>query len=552
MPSWCRKFLRERSAGKTAHQGLEHDAGVLEMEEEESMEQGRRVITGALWLGMLGLLLIPLSRFSVVDLDLFHELALIREAIEIGTIPRHDSFAYTTTVDPVVHHEWGTGALLYLVVVTTGFGPSGLIGVKALLSTAIVVGAYRCARRSKATDALLALGTPLVVPLVCIGFTTVRAQLFTLTLMVFLLMMLQRDRQGGRRWIFWWLLLYVIWLNLHAGFVVGVGILGLHTVEQFLRSWAETRSIRKAWGEVVHLIGMGLLMIPMALMNPFGVDYLNYLARAIPMERPLIREWEPLLSPPLPLDRALGFSFSILLALYGLWIRGLRNTPGLLLVTVTAFLAFQHIRHMPLYGLVWFCHVPGWLQETPVGRRLSLIPHRHPAGVIGGALVFALLGLLMVLMNRTWVLQVPTERRWGNVLYPAGVVEYLDNQGFQGNLYTPFRMGAYVSWHLAPDVLVSFDSRYEVAYPPAALEANFRFYDAKPGWQSTLEEDQTDAILVPRWTALAPQLERFSEESDSWKLVYIDDQFFLFVCSERGDDLILIDRSGSSNGSRFP
>ncbi len=45
----------------------------------------------------------------------------------------------------------------------------------------------------------------------------------------------------------------VFWLNMHAGFVVGVGMLGLHGIERFVLSWYRGRDLRKAWHECWHL-----------------------------------------------------------------------------------------------------------------------------------------------------------------------------------------------------------------------------------------------------------------------------------------------------------
>jgi hypothetical protein len=48
------------------------------------------------------------------------------------------------------------------------------------------------------------------------------------------------------------------------------------------------------------------------------------------------------------------------------------------------------------------------------------------------------------------------------VAFPA---DYLEESKFHGNLLTPFELGAFVSWKMYPDVHVSLDARFEVAYP---------------------------------------------------------------------------------------
>ena len=115
-----------------------------------------------------------------------------------------------------------------------------------------------------------------------------RAQLFSMLLLAATLAMLDMDRAGKRSWIAAWLPMYIVWLNLHAGFVIGPVVLFLHWVEQVVR----TR--RPQW----HLIGVGLGAVPLAAFNPYGINYLRYLVQAITMPRPLIAEWGPLWQDP--------------------------------------------------------------------------------------------------------------------------------------------------------------------------------------------------------------------------------------------------------------
>src|SRR5258708_5492364 len=82
------------------------------------------------------------------------------------------------------------------------------------------------------------------------SFTAIRALLFTMLFVALLLTALEQDREGQRRWIAWWLPLHVLWLNLHAGFVVGLALMAVHTVEQAARR-----------ARAGHLIGTLLAMV---------------------------------------------------------------------------------------------------------------------------------------------------------------------------------------------------------------------------------------------------------------------------------------------------
>ena len=52
-----------------------------------------RSLRRAMFFGLGGGFLAAISRLNVVDLDLFHEMALIREAFRVGFLPRADTFS---------------------------------------------------------------------------------------------------------------------------------------------------------------------------------------------------------------------------------------------------------------------------------------------------------------------------------------------------------------------------------------------------------------------------------------------------------------------------
>src|SRR5690349_15301386 len=66
----------------------------------------QRVLRSAVWLCLSAMLLSRIST-NVVDMDIFHQMALARESIALGHIPTVDRFAYTPTLPYSVHHEWG-------------------------------------------------------------------------------------------------------------------------------------------------------------------------------------------------------------------------------------------------------------------------------------------------------------------------------------------------------------------------------------------------------------------------------------------------------------
>ncbi|MBN2475083.1 MAG: hypothetical protein JXB62_10780 [Pirellulales bacterium] len=516
----------------------------------------------ATWAGVAGTFLALLSQLRVVDLDMFHQMALFREALTQGWVPRDDVFAYTPTVSPVVHHEWGTGAVLYLVTVAAGTGAAGLMILKYLLAAATAGTCVGCARRRGADPWLIAwLAVPAMV-IGRIGFTTIRAQVFTLLLLAVLLWLLDEDRRGRRWWIALWLPLFVLWLNLHAGFVVGFGLFGLHVVEQTLRALGQGATWRQLPRRVGHLAATGAAMVALLGVNPYGYKYVPYLLHAIGLERPLVAEWRPLWQMFSGSEILFPIVYAITLAVvvYAVACRGVRKLPGLLLVLAAAYLAARHFRHLSLYAVVWICYVPAYLEETGLERAVRQTAIRRKKPLTAFWLVVAVLGVIGAGANRFWQPRMPTaqgEEQPGVPVYPAGVVAYLAERGFSGNLMVPFDAGSFVSWKLFPKVKVSLDSRYEAAYPPEAADCSVRFYGAAPDWKAILRRDPTDAVLVARGCPLDAAFEAACGQADpdapfDWRLVYRDDGFSLFARSDFAAGWPRVDRRGKPIPAGFP
>jgi hypothetical protein len=136
--------------------------------------------------------------------------------------------------------------------------------------------------------------------------------------------------------------------------------------------------------------------------------------------------------------------------------------------------------------------------------------------------------------NRFWQLRIPSTGSEANALYPVGAVDYLRDNNFKGNLMVPFFQGSYVSWELSPEVKVSVDSRYEVAYDPEWMERTFQLYEVRGDWQSVLNQYPTDAVLVITDSSLMKALQ--DQLTGRWHKRYQDPYFSVFLPASKAAD----------------
>lgn len=473
----------------------------------------------------LGSFLLALISYNFVDIDLWHQMALIRESVSAGHLLRIDPYAYTPTIRPWIDHEWGAGAVAYFA--TQWLGARAIVVLKILLALGTGFACVRCARIRGADFPLLGLCAPLAILFAYLGFfAAIRAQAYSFFLTALLLLFLELDRKGSRAWMVAWLVLFPVWVNLHGGFVVAIGLTGLHIAEELLH--------RKRVRHLLLLLGAMTLQI---FLNPYGTTYLIYLRRALVMARPYAPEWRPVwdLGP----AWTMGFVIAMVIAGYAVVSAGLRQAAGIFVLMATAVEAVLHRKLLPLFAIAWLSYFPSLLQETALGGWLVQFLRRRYRFMRVAWTVFACVCLAAAVRQKPWQLRVP------QAIYPVGAVDYLGKHDVRGNVMVPFRLGAYVSWKLFPAVKISLDSRYEETYPDSVVQSIFGFYEASPGWRSTLGAFPTDLVLVPRAMPIAGWMPQ-----SGWDRVYVDQQFELYA--RPGRAWPWEDRTSVSFTGRFP
>jgi hypothetical protein len=447
---------------------------------------------------------VSLISYNFVDIDLWHQMALIRESLSAGHLLKTDPYAYTPTIRPWIDHEWGAGAIAYFA--TLWLGGRAVVLLKFLLAVGTGIVCARCSRLRGADLSLLSVCALLAAPLAYLGFfAALRAQAYSFFLTAVLLMFLELDRRGGRGWMIVWLVIFPLWVNLHGGFVVAIGLMALHAAEEFFRR-----------SPIRHLL---LLLGAMALeifLNPYGTAYFTYLRRALTMARQYAPEWRPVwdLGP----AKTVCFVVAIVVAAYAASSVGLRRALGMSVLAATAAEAVFHRKLLPLFAIAWVGYIPVLLGETAFGRWWVQFTRRRVRFMRVAWIAFACICLATAFRQKPWELSVPQP------IYPVGPVDYLTRHEFHGNVMVPFRMGAYVSWKLFPAVKVSLDSRYEETYPDPVVERVFHFYEAAPEWRATLDAFPTDLALIPRDAPIAALV-----AETGWNRIYRDQQFELYA-----------------------
>jgi hypothetical protein len=108
---------------------------------------------------------------------------------------------------------------------------------------------------------------------------------------------------------------------------------------------------------------------------------------------------------------------------------------------------------------------------------------------------------------------------------PADAVNFMNSHRLTGNVLADFGWGQYVIWHGAPGMKVFIDSRYDLAYPPTAVQDYLEFANNMAGGSHTLAAYPHDFVLIERDSPAV----KLMESQRDWRLIYSDDTARLYA-----------------------
>jgi hypothetical protein len=473
--------------------------------------------TAVLFLGLFGM-----AARTVADPDVWWHLRTGQYISEHKSIPHTDPFSYTRAGEPWVAHEWLTELLLYTVQRMLGWG--GLI----LLFAAVVCAAFyllylRCGNAIFAAGPATLLAAWATAPL-----WGVRPQILSLLLTSLWLLILERsERLPGLLW--WTLPLMLLWVNLHAGFVLGLVLSTMFLAGDFIehRLGLSIEQSAARLRKAALILLLDVLIVPL---NPNGLRMFAYPVETLrsPAMQNYIAEWA---SPNFHHAEYWPFLLLVLITLAALSWSSVQVRPrDLLLLLVTLFAGLSSIRLIPLFVLIALPLICRRLGNWP-GR--SSPPLRHQVAspflktMLHGGIVLGMAAFISIHTAHVIQSQPEAER----LHFPAGAVSFLRDHPPAGPLFNHYDWGGYLIWNLYPSTHVFIDGRADL-YAQLGGRAGGRFdhppllnqfadtYQFKGDWRQSLECWHIGTVLVPGESALAVGL----GNAPGWTVAYEDSQ----------------------------
>lgn len=457
----------------------------------------------------------------VVDPDFWWHLRTGQLIAQTQEIPNADPFSFTANAKQWVTHEWLSEFFIYSSFIVGGYGL--LIFIFSGVITASFLFAYlRCSKESKPYIAgfVLLLGAIASAPT-----WGVRPQMLTLLFTSVFLFLLDRYRHNGNyRTLIPIPLIIILWVNLHAGYIIGIAIEIIY-IFGYLLEVAILRYRKKEKIDVVTQKSLWILFsvlitsILAVLLNPTGFRIFTYPFQTLTDSamQSYIQEW---LSP--DFHQAIWQPFAVmLLALIGLGMIGNRpiSITNIILTLVFGFGALRSMRNIPLFAIVvipvlaeQFYYLLKFRLNTNEQSRLF----RYIAPLIISAIAVVLvLGFIQVTNN-----QQKSEAE----NFPRDAVDWIITNKPKGNIFNSYNWGGYIIWRLYPEYLVYIDGRADL-YGEEFITNYRRIYYTKPGWEEKLDQENIRIVFVESDSMLADAL----RQSSTWKEEYEDNISVIFL-----------------------
>jgi len=483
----------------------------------KNLLQTRRVFVAILALGLF-----TMAARSITAQDVWWHLRTGQLILQNHSLFHTDPYSFTRFGQPWINHEWLSEILLFGLYRVAGFG--GLIVAFGVVISATLLLVFK---RSSGRPYLASLMT-LWAAVASAPSWGVRPQMFSLLLASIFLVLLEASEQHPK--LLWWTApLMLLWVNLHAGYPIGLAFIALFLMGEGLEAAIGGEPWQKSAPRLKRLAMAFGLCLALVVLNPNGVQIYWYpfeTLRSAAMHR-FIHEW---FSPDFH-DRTYLPLLLMLLAL----VAGLALLPRcprlrtLLLLLATIPAALRSIRHIPILVLVL---VPVLAELAQAGLQRSGANRLFRTPLTGSAsrtlainflVLFAFVTFTAIRVRQVVSQQAESEAK----SFPTAAAAFLQQQHPPGPMMNHYNWGGYFIWKLYPQYRVFMDGRADV-YGDALMIDFSDCYYLTDSWRKSLQSWDIQTVVLPPDAPLITALRSGPE----WKQIYADPEAVILTKSQ--------------------
>jgi hypothetical protein len=453
------------------------------------------------------------ARAFFVDPDLWWHIRVGQNILATHHWPTTDPFSFTVAGDPWIAYEWLGDVLLGTVA-----GLGGLLGLEILLfalASAVMLALYAYATLRSGNSKAGFVSSGVLCSLAFASFS-LRPQMLGYLFLVLTLIALERFRKGKQRSAWFLPVLFLIWINTHGSWVIGLAVLFAFLVSGLVEfRWGSIQARRWNSTERIRLEAILLLALAAIPLTPYGTRLAAYpftVASSLPLNVANILEWQPMpfniLGGKLFLAAVLAFFLAQMMAPLTL------GLSEVVLLFGGIIMACLHVRFLLLFvpfGAPIFAVVLArWL--PPYDRKKD-----HPI------LNAVLMAVTIVAIGRYFPTHAGLEKIVAQT-FPVRAVEYLRQHPVKGPMFNNYAYGGYLVGNL-PGQKVFIDGRGDLYEDAGVFGEYLELAQLKPAAFEVLRAHNIQSCLLDSKEPLAIALAVYPD----WEKRYTDGVSALFV-----------------------
>jgi hypothetical protein len=336
---------------------------------------------------------------------------------------------------------------------------------------------------------------------------------------------LERFYKKENKFIWYFPILMLIWVNTHGAFIAGFVVLGTY-IADWIWEFLHGRGTKEmGW----QLFLIGLLSFAVTFINPSGV-YLWGTSVGYVSNEFMTSHTVEYISPNFHEKDMWPFLFMVAFALFALMQEQKIKMREALLLAGWMMMGLISVRNIPLFAVItapiygtliqpWAEKISNWMKPAS-GPRESENILRGYVWVVLSVLFFG-----FVLWRGIPIDQKGT----GNVFLPdkmpVQAVDWLEKNPQDGKMFNHFIWGGYILYRMWPHETVFIDGQTDF-YGEALMREYFDVIDVSPNWETILDKHHVSWMLIPRDGILAKYL--YSVNDDAWYMIYEDNTAVIF------------------------
>jgi hypothetical protein len=464
---------------------------------------------------LLALLSVFTVRTRLNDPDLWWHLKTGEMIWQTHSIPRVDSFSFTTNHHPYTPHEWLAQLTIYAAYHFGGY--SGIMLWLCLISSLVSVAGYGLCWLYSGNGKIAFLGALGIWFFATVGLSA-RPQMLGYLFLIAELIVVSLG-QRNQKWLLILPGLFALWVNCHGSFLFGLIVLGAVFFCGFFDFEVGLIACEPSGRRKQAMLALALFLSTGALfLNPVGLNQITYPLNTMLGQQQIGLQYSSEWQPPAMTDirtPALFVAMALVL-LVPILRRVSLPFPELLLVALGFVLAVQHQRMffvfgilvMPLLSLLlstaWDRYEPA--QDSVVSNMIAI-----PGIVIAMVLGFPSPQNLNAQVQK------------GN---PGKALEFVQRSGLSGRMLNEYVYGGYLIW-AAPDHKVFIDGRADVFEWTGVLGDYMDWVNLQADPSFLLDKYRIDFCFLSRDEPIARVLPLIP----GWKTIYSDATSVIFARS---------------------